>query len=419
MNIPFKHEIDEQGNILVNPKILIPNNKNKSIYGEDIEQNNTNFPQIETSMLKQGINDNPIPIYPDKTLKGGHTRLHIATKHAFSKVRIRLLSSKSKRPTEIIDDVIRDNGEMREKNYLHCLNEMMAYETAYLEEYNGIPSDDFIAEKIEIINSGTALPITKNTLKHLKVVKERDINLFDDINTGKISPRKAYGLVKNTQPKDKPRKNRKVLEWMRDKEFNQDILKSFNTARLVFLNKIGYEDEDGNFINLVTGEGTEFEENAITGVYSHLLANATTSVFKRRMPEHGAVSPRKAGDPDTQFSTYDKKGFDPLRLETKYAHKTKKGINFYGGEGATSINPHEYILAVRQGHDDFCIIVATMTKDDWKSRTGGSVSSLDSFLDKHYHEKGKIWYPIIGDIKLGNHDSQFDVYFEKINENNA
>ena len=47
MKIPFKHEIDEQGNILVNPKILIPNILNP--YGTDVEKN----PRVEYGNIHQ------------------------------------------------------------------------------------------------------------------------------------------------------------------------------------------------------------------------------------------------------------------------------------------------------------------------------------------------------------------------------
>ena len=161
-----------------------------------------------------------------------------------------------------------------------------------------------ITEWVEKINSGTALPISLNVLDQLRLVKERDPNLFDDINSGKIKPKKAYDIVKKPHKRDNARTNREVLKWMSDKDFQNDILKSFDTSRKSFLNNIGYTDEDGNFINVITGEFTDVEENAITGMYSHILANTITSVFRRRMPKVDAQSPRKGGDPDTQLKRF-------------------------------------------------------------------------------------------------------------------
>ena len=148
---------------------------------------------------------------------------------------------------------------------LHCLNEFIALENAHWETHKmrKIPKET-VTEWVEKINSGTALPISLNVLDQLRLVKERDPNLFDDINSGKIKPKKAYDIVKKPHKRDNARTNREVLKWMSDKDFQNDILKSFDTSRKSFLNNIGYTDEDGNFINVITGEFTDVEDNAIT-----------------------------------------------------------------------------------------------------------------------------------------------------------
>ena len=418
VKIPFEYELDEQGNILVDPKILIPVERNKSIYGENIEENNSSFEQIEKSMVVQGINDTPIPVYIDKSLKGGHTRLHIALKHNFKKVKIRLAGNPPKNALEAVSELIGDNAHLREKSYLHCLNEFIEYEKAYWEVNNFKPGMSILKETIidwvEEIDSSTALSISRTVLDQLRLVKERDPNLFKDVNSGKITPKKAYDNVKNTKLKPSPRKIREVMRWMSDKNLQEDVIKSFNTSRKSFLNKIGYTDENGKFINVITGEFTDIEENATTGMYSHILANCTTSVFRKRMPKVNAVSPRKGGDPDTQFKAFDLDNVEPLRLETKFAQTTKRGTFFYGGQGATSINPHEFILALRQGLNHFIIIVATMSSMDWKSKTNGSVSDFDLFMKNHYDEKGKTWFPIFGDIVIGNYDTEYHKHFKEL-----
>lgn len=413
--IKFKYRTDENGNMVVNPNDIIPSKDNKSIYGDDIEKNNKNYKHIEKSMIVQGINNTPIPVYRDGSLKGGHTRLHIALKHVFKEVKIRIEGDRPKTKLGVIESLIDDNVDLREKSYLHCLNEFIALENAHWETHKmrKIPKET-VTEWVEKINSGTALPISLNVLDQLRLVKERDPNLFDDINSGKIKPGKAYKIVKNTKPRDKARTNREVMKWMSDKNFQNDIIKSFDTSRKSFLNNIGYTDEDGNFINVITGEFTDIEENAVTGMYSHILANTITSVFRRRMPKVDAQSPRKGGDPDTQFKHFDEEGTEPLRLETKFAQIIKNKSKFYGGQGATSINPHEYVLAVRQGLNRFCMIVATMDSKDWKSKSDGSVADFDDYMKKHYKEKGKTWYPIIGDVVLSNYDTQYDIIFEEI-----
>ena len=194
-NIKFKYTTDDNGNMLVDPNDIIPSKDNKSIYGDDIESNNKNYRHIEKSMSVQGINNNPIPVYTDGSLKGGHTRLHIAKKLGFKQVRIRIEGDRPENKLQLVESLIDDNVDLREKSYLHCLNEFIALENAHWETHKmrKLPKET-ITEWVEKINSGTALPISLNVLDQLRLVKERDPNLFDDINSGKIKPKKAYDL---------------------------------------------------------------------------------------------------------------------------------------------------------------------------------------------------------------------------------
>lgn len=414
IKLKFAYKTDENGNLLADPNDIKPSKDNKSIYGDDIEKNNTNYNQIEKSMSIQGINDNPIPVYTDGTLKGGHTRLHIALKLGFKNVKIRIVGDRPETSYDTIQELISDNVDLREKNYLHCLHEYIALENSYIETHGMRPPKETEKEWVEKINSGTALSISANVIEQLRLIKERDPNLFEDVNSGKTKPGQAYNLVKKTQQKDSPRVDREVMKWMGDNTITDVIKRDFTKAKNSFINNVGYEDENGNFINLIIGKDTEIEENAITGMYSHILAGTITSVFQRKMPELGAVSPRIAGAPDTQFTAFDLPGVDNMRLETKFAQVLKNGTNFYGGEGATAINPHEFILAMRQGLHDFCMIVATMERTDWKSKTGGSICNFEKFMQKHYHEKGKTWFPIVGDVEIGNYGNEYFIKYETL-----
>ena len=124
-NIKFKYTTDSNGNMLVDPNDIIPSKDNKSIYGDDIEKNNKNYKHIEKSRSVQGINNTPIPVYTDGSLKGGHTRLYVALKLGFKQVRIRIEGDRPETKLGVIESLIDDNVDLREKSYLHCLNQIM------------------------------------------------------------------------------------------------------------------------------------------------------------------------------------------------------------------------------------------------------------------------------------------------------
>ena len=264
----LKTRTDELGNTFALIKDLIPSELNKQIYGSESKEN-SKVDEIALDMKKRiakGLTPNtvPIPVHMNGKMKGGHTRLKAAEKAGVEKVQVNVLSELESQ--EINDNsyaevlsLLSDNTMSRDKDHEVILQEYNALEMAYVEQYDQQPTKLDCQEWVKKIQSGTTHPISVAMMSQLKVIKSRDPSLFEKIKTGKMSPKQAYTSVKNFKPKNKPRKNRKILEVFEDKENTKLFLNLFKQGVNKFLDKNTLTLPNGKVINWVTDKNCGVE----------------------------------------------------------------------------------------------------------------------------------------------------------------
>ena len=421
----FKTTTDELGNMFASVDELIPSDLNKQIYGDE-DKENSKIDEISLDMkkrLSKGLvaNSVPVPVYPSGRMKGGHTRLKAAIKAGATELQINALTQKEE--DEIIDNehaevlsLLIDNTMNRKKCHETILEEYNACEMSYVKKFQQQPTKTEKQDWIKIIQSGTSHPISLTMMEQLKVIKSRDPSLFKQIKAGKLSPTKAYKSVKNSKPKNKPRKNRGILEVFHINENVEMFKYLFKDGINNFLEKNTMRYPDGEVINWVTDDYCGPESNYVSGSYSQVLQASVTGMFRRQYPDWDARTPRsEIGAPDTQFHAFNKPGHDMLRLESKCLDILAKVPTVYFGVGGAMINPHEFIIVARQGLDRFCIFVTTLSNDgdnrDISGTTGGSSMTMQTWFDNHYDKKD--WICIHGDIRK-DQNNRMDIICEKL-----
>lgn len=422
--LSFNYILDSYFNILASIDDLIPNPRNIKIYGNENKEN-SKIKEIADDMKKrieQGLSPNskPIPVTRSGKMKGGHTRLRAAKLIGAKYVHVVIISDEEwslveNKPHAETQALLHDNLLMREKTYDIVLGEYNELETSYYEEFNQLPTDVERNQWIKQISTGTSLYITKNTIDNLKIIKSRDPSLFEQINKGKLTVNKAYKMVKNFKKKNLPRENRNLINIFRNnKENTKRLLNLLKQAKDNFISKNTFKHEDGEVVNWVLDEYCGTEMNYISNSFSQMLQGSVTSFFRKYYPEMDARSPRsEQGAPDTQFHAYNLPGVDPLRLESKVTDSQCQ--MFYFGLGGAAINPHEFMLIVRQGIDRFCVFITTLKNEqdarDIKSQGQSSVMALETWFKNHYDKND--WFCLHGNIRKSQ-NGNMEIIYEKL-----
>ena len=424
-SIKFKTRTDELGNTFASINDLIPSELNKQIYGSE-DKENSKIDEICLDMkkrLSKGLvaNSVPIPVYPSGKMRGGHTRQEAGIKAGAEELQINVLSQKEE--DEIKGDgyaevlsLLTDNTMQRDKDHEVVLEEYNALEMAYVKQFNQQPDKEEIKGWIKTIQSGTTHPISATMINQLKLIKSRDPSLFQQIKAGKLTPKKAYKSVQNTKPKNKPRKNRGILEVF-DNDANVKMFKHlFNSGVEKFKKDNTLTYPNGETINWITDEYCGVESNYISNSFSQILQGSVTAMFRKQYPDWDARTPRsEIGAPDTQFHAFNKPGHDLLRLESKCLDILANVPTVYFGVGGAMINPHEFIIVARQGLDRFCIFVTTLTNDgdarDIKGTDTSSYMTMQTWFDNHYDKKD--WKCLHGVIRK-DQNNRMDIICEKL-----
>ena len=407
----LKTRTDELGNTFALIKDLIPSEINKKIYGNESKESSHSDEIAEdmTIRISKGLiaNTVPIPVYPSGKMKGGHNRRKGALKAGAEEVQVNILSADEEE--EVSNNsyletmsMVSDNTLSKDKDHEVILEEYNAIEMSYQEVHGQLAPDPDKKLWIKTINAGASfVQVTQNLIENLKVIKSRDPSLFDDLRKGmKVS--KAFNIVKNTKPKSKPRKNRKIIPIFQDSENVRKWLNLFKQGIENFKKENTFKHEDGEVVNWVMDDYVGPESNFISNAYSQILQGTVTSFFRKYYPKWDAKSPRsEIGAPDTQFHAFNKVGMDPLRLESKvFDINAKVPTVYFGLGGAMGLNPHEFIIIARQGFDRFCIFITTLTNDgprDIKGQGSGSIMTIETWFKNHFEKKD--WHCLHGDIK--------------------
>jgi len=411
LKIPYR--INSRGQIIVKIKDLIPDPNNYKIYGHN-DAEFSKVGEIADDMkerLSQGEevpNHTPIPIDVNGNMAGGHTRRRAALKAGYTEMSITLLSEKEFNAEMSLYEKslvsIDQNGLKRNMVPSYILNVYNSMYDNYYQRFNQSPPSETIDLWIRKLNSASAVPVTKNFINQLKIVKERNSSLLDEVDQGKITVGAAYGKAKNTRPPKSTNPNR--LNFFKILNKNPMIQKYavYNFIKAVkqilsttMTTKNGSEIED-------TFDETIGSERHLT---STAISNKMMSALALAFKDSGFVvqTPiNNMGDPDIRFPEDSLPQFDLVKIEIKASETRSKGIRIYAGERATQLKPTEFCLVVwSDNFKKLAIFFTTMTGKDWNK---ADEKSKDCFttIEQVYknHTPGVDFISLVGDVQVIN-----------------
>jgi len=411
--LKIPHRINDDGQIIVNIKDLKPNKLNSLIYG-DLKDEFSKVKEITDDMkerMSQGEevpNHTPAPIDQYGNMAGGHTRLKAAIEAGYNEMSVTLLSYKqfniNMDPYDNLMETASQNGFARNNVPSIILNLFNQFEQSYIKKFKQNPPKETIDNWIVILNSKSAVPVSKNFINNLKIVNERNPSLLDEIDQGKITVGAAYSKAKNTRPPKSTNPNR--LNFFKILNKNPMIQKYavYNFIKAVkqilsttMTTKNGSEIED-------TFDETIGSERHLT---STAISNKMMSALALAFKDSGFVvqTPiNNMGDPDIRFPEDSLPQFDLVKIEIKASETRSKGIRIYAGERATQLNPTEFCLVVwSDNFKKLAIFFTTMTGKDWNKSDERSKDCFTT-IEQVYknHTPGVDFIPFVGDVQVIN-----------------
>ena len=428
LNIPYT--TNDRGQIIVKISDLIPDPNNYRIYGKaDAE-----YSKIEeisddmTERMSQGEevpNHTPVPIDAHGNMAGGHTRLKAALKAGYTEISVTLLSEREfNREMSSYDKVlvsINQNGLTRNMVPSYILYAFNVMEEDYFKKLKQSPPKETIAVWIKLLNSNCTVPVSKNFIDNLKIVKERNPSLLDEIDQGKLTVGQAYNKAKTIRPPKPINPNRLNFFEILKKDPLIQKYAVYNFIRSVkhilsstMKTRNGVEIED-------TFDKTIGSEKHLTSTaISNKMMSALALAFKdANLVVQTPIN--KMGDPDIRFPEDSLPQFETEKIEIKASETRTKGIRIYAGERVTQISPHEFCLSVwSDNFKKLAIFFTTMTGDDWNK---SDEKSKDCFttIEQVYknHTPGVDFLSLVGDVQVINGNPQIvyadtDEVFEKL-----
>ena len=428
--LKIPHRINDDGQIIVNIKDLKPNKLNSVIYG-NLKDEFSKVKEITNDMkerMSQGEevpNHTPAPIDQYGNMAGGHTRAKAALEAGYTEMSITLLSYKQFNVNmddyDNLMETTSQNGFARNNVPSIILNAFNGFEQAYLKKYKQNPPKETIDNWIVILNSKSAVPISKNFIDNLKIVKERNPSLLDDIDKGKLTVGQAYNKAKNTRPPKPVNPNRPNFFEILKKDPLVQKYAVYN-----FIKSVKHILSS----TMKTRNGTEIEDtfDETIGSEKHLtstaISNKLMSAFALAFKDAGFVVQTpidKMGDPDIRFPEDSLPQFDMVKIEAKSSETRSKGIRIYAGERATQLKPTEHTISVwSDNFKKLALFFVTMTGDDWNKSDERSKDCFTT-IEQVYknHTPGVDFISLVGDVQVINGVPQIvyadtDEVFEKL-----
>ena len=411
LKIPYR--INNRGQIIVKITDLIPDPNNYKIYGhKDAEYSKVG--EIADDMierLSQGEevpNHTPVPIDVYGNMAGGHTRRRAALKAGYTEMSVTLLSEREFNAEMSLYEKslvsIDQNGLKRNMVPSYILNQFNETYNFYYQKFNQTPPKETIDRWIKSLNSMSAVPVSKNFIDNLKIVKERNPSLLDEIDQGKLTVGQAYNKAKNTRPPKATNPNR--LNFFEILKKNPMIQKYavYNFVKTV---------KQILSTTMTTKNGSEIEDtfDKTIGSEKHLtstaISNKMMSALALAFKDSGFVVQTpidKMGDPDIRFPEDSLPQFDLVKIEIKASETRSKGIRIYAGERATQLNPTEFCLVVwSDNFKKLAIFFTTMTGKDWNKSDERSKDCFTT-IEQVYknHTPGVDFIPFVGDVQVIN-----------------
>ena len=182
--------------------------------------------------------------------------------------------------------------------------------------------------------------------------------------------------------------------------------------------------------SLIHHDDFGFEKNQITSVYSNIINSTTAAVYTRLGLKAVTGRGNQTADwsksrPDIYFPDITKHGsaFQEEKIEVKAAswnrNTTASSCMFYGGPGAKTCTPHEYLIGIwKKDCEKLFLMLSTISPEDWTSsgKKEEYNMSILTWYKNHYHREDE-YRILMGDIYMS--DGKVDIDFDNVTTNSV
>lgn len=360
MNAPIIDGVTEKFDEVIRISELIFDEDNTKLYSVDDPEY---FESLKESIKTHGLK-NPIVVYPDNTLKAGHTRTKAATELGYTHIPI--IRSVLTKPLNIFQNMmaLQMENQTRPTNLRRQYNQVVTTIKAYELSENKVCAASIIEKQI-----CPAAQLSYNMYKQLAALEVNRLDLFNrvmDSNGSKLSPGKAFELMQADLRKVKTINISKALQNAVTKE---DVVYAVNAVSNAMhsLKTIKINARSGNTIPAFDN----IQQNTIGGLVHEVFTNAIAHSINHRAnnPDYVTAFPDKShADEDIQFKMHNA-GIEVKTCLIKDGNKMKFVCK----------NPkHGYFLFAGFTPDyDRCYVGFGLTDEGIWKKAGSSYASID------------------------------------------
>jgi hypothetical protein len=292
---PYKKGVTERYDEIIQISKLKYDNDNINLYGaDDVEY----FDSLKKS-INTGLKT-PILVYPDFTIKSGHTRVRACKKLGMTEIpAVFTLTTKSKSQYQNMMSLQMEN-QTRTGNLKRQYNQIVTTIEAWEKENNKIIMRRMIMEDI-----CPAVQLSYEMFKKLEELESLRMDLFQrviDSNGSALSVGKAHQLMKQDQ---KPQTTMGVSQVMEQAITKEDVTYAVNAVSnaLTTLKTINLNSRDGGKISAFGN----IQQNTKGGLVHEVFTNSLSHSINHTNGDSDytvAFPPKSHNDEDIQFEAY-------------------------------------------------------------------------------------------------------------------
>ena len=374
---------DKEGRKLARVKDLTPNPYNADIYGNETEEQK-HIEGIKKSMIERRLrgqtpNFDPIPVFKDGTLEGGHSRVDAAKRAGIEWVMIMFSDSPYPDMEKVFDNrvgLIENNLYRRDRGYSTAYYEYLGLYEGHIKQFGHVWSKEVENKWIEAINGGTKFPFGKSTINKLKKIVEIAPEYLHLLDTQEMNLTEVMKELKDKSGiKDIADPERYIFH---DAFQKYPSIARHITKRTFSLAKNMFSAVDYIMFDEVAGWETQF----IGGMLSNIIMSAVTEAMNKTgvkqlqaisagaataktyadvgFPVLDDLADRRLNDPGYQYF--------PTNIEIKVAQYAGNcgDTYFEANWGISKKGPQEFIMTSYAGDlNKFVMMLVTIDGKNW------------------------------------------------------
>ena len=384
---------DKDGKYWARVKDLIPNDYNVRVYEREGEKQN-HIESITKSMIERRMegkspNYDPIPVFKDGLMEGGHSRLKAAKSAGIEWVLIMFTDSEypdKNKPYDNVKNLVDNNLYRRDRVYSIAYNEYKVIMEEYEKQYGHQMSKADEKELIQKIDAGCSFPFGKNTVNKLKKIVEFAPEYLNDLDTYQMSLTDILKELKDNDgvkyiidPKryifhDAFKKYPSIAKHITERTFS--LANNWVTALdyIMFDPVTGWEKQfpSGELSNIIMTAVTEAMNKTGDKKLQAISAGAATAKTYADVgfPALDDLADRRLNDPSYKYH--------PTNIEIKVAqyNGTCSDTIFEANWKISQKGPQEFIMTSYAGQfAKFLMMLVTIDGKDWtKSGTKARIT---------------------------------------------